>query len=341
LQDVAFDFDINWGLTTRWCTGPRDYQDILKQEIFKVLRNEQALKEIIQEKLQAVMSQQVTQIVAEILQPHYMPVGSNGEIQFLPEQLLLSSENGNIMIKGEVVSLFGQSSEPGKNFQPFNINVPRLEKMRNSGLILSQAFLRQLLSQMNQQSIFDQQFRGQDIDGFRKLQKSRFQQFFVFPDLMNFSKKADFRFNMTLTRDPVINITEQRQGVLYFDTIAYGKALMMAPKNGTHVPYIHVNAEGSGQGWAQVQNQELHFGLYEPDLKLGYAWDPAYLKAYKPSKRMAKKTITKSLRKALEGYRDKTELPLFDFGEMGQLIPIRLNHSQRWIQLVYENPSSK
>lgn len=135
-------------------------------------------------------------------------------------------------------------------------------------------------------------------------------QFFVWPELMNYSKTAPFIFDVSSHKNvQIFGETLKLQVHSSLD------AAMWAPQKNTYVPFMNFSLPvqtavevGLNKGTAT-----LHFKDLRLDLKA--QWDTNYLRVHRPSQRFAASTVRDRIVQSLSGKSLSFKLPTWPVGE--------------------------
>lgn len=332
VNNLVVDFDHNWSMQVNDCHGPHGYDQTLKQAILEFLKDKNFIGNYLGQQLQGKLNAVATELTESVLQPHVIQVGEQAELRLEPGEVFLEKQTGLLKVKGLVLSQFEEADQP--NHVPFVIEDEA--KVKDSGFVLSPKFLKVLSTQFYQNKVYKYSFASKDIDGFNRLMSSRFYQFFLFPDLMNFDRKSNFQFDGFLNANPDVSIIGGQLGYLWFAIQGSARVDMLAPTERGYVPYIHFQSDIRAKGWISIHREQLYIGLYRPTMNLNHQWNKDYVTLNRPSQRFSKNYFLGKIIEAFTEMRFNYELPQFDVHSFGKLAPHSLEQNHEWVQLVYK-----
>jgi hypothetical protein len=141
-----------------------------------------------------------------------------------------------------------------------------------------------------------QRVYSSQIPGFSTLMRSRFTQFFVWRELMNFPKSTEFLFDITSSKNIAVSGKN-----LNYQVNATLQAQMYAPKNGKYVPFMNFEVPLASQVALALDQGKVLARFSRVALNLQEYWSPAYVERYHPARPFARRAINKRIQTAAEG----------------------------------------
>jgi hypothetical protein len=187
---------------------------------------------------------------------------------------------------------------------------------------LPQEFAREVVAEAFSANSWAQRFSSGSIPGFSTVMNSRLTQFFVWPELRNYSKSAKFLFDLNSKKDFEVS----GQGLQY-SVKSTLQAKMWAPRSSGYVPFMNFTIPLTSKVQMSVNKGILQTKLPNPSLSIGYAWDADYVRKYNPSEKFAASTIRDKVQDNLWGETLTYKLPKVPlYGEVDlQIISIDVN----------------
>ncbi|HWU44212.1 MAG TPA: hypothetical protein VN132_12260 [Bdellovibrio sp.] len=183
----------------------------------------------------------------------------------------------------------------------------------NSGqaqLRLPSSFIKEVMTQAYAANTWIHQIPSSQLPGFSSVMNSRFIQFFIWPELMRYPKSSQFQFNVYSNQEPQIS----GQGLQYQVGLQL-LSQMLAPKNGSQIPFMNFTIPFSSQVKIFVANSKVSAKFTGANLKLQYGWDSSYVTNYNPSKRFSASTIRSYVVNALNGTGASFSIPTLPIAE--------------------------
>ncbi|MBT4763024.1 MAG: hypothetical protein HOO06_15125 [Bdellovibrionaceae bacterium] len=172
-----------------------------------------------------------------------------------------------------------------------------------SRLLLPYGLLDKVAAYMHHSQMARFQTDTKSISGLKKLMKSRWTQFFVFRDLMNFPKRTNFYLFLSTEDVPqVSSVYELSQQSLGFEIQSKLVLDMFAPINGQWEHYLNFYSQVYTPVKLDIDQANLNFNFLKPDLDLTYRFDKEYMSKHKVKKRISTDTLKEHLVDAIDGY---------------------------------------
>ncbi|MBL7670986.1 MAG: hypothetical protein JNM39_10920 [Bdellovibrionaceae bacterium] len=175
-------------------------------------------------------------------------------------------------------------------------------------VVLTEKNLNQLaLQQIKQFS--QQKINVGDLPDFQRLLRSRFLQFFVWPDLMNFSKSAKFEAETSFIEK--LTLTKSGQG---YELTGVVNSTLRGERNRILRDYLRLTSQMSARVDSQILEGQLLLDIHNSQSQMSWKFFDDYKKEFSPSARISG-TIQKKLNEAItRSRRISTVLPRMDIG---------------------------
>lgn len=175
----------------------------------------------------------------------------------------------------------------------------------SSALIrLPGAFAKEVMAKAYAANTWVHRLTSAQLPGFSSLMNSRFSQFFVWPELLNYQKSAKFLFDVYSNKDPKIS----GSGLQYNVSLNL-LTKMQAPNNGNYVPFMNFTIPFASKVSMSVSNSVVKAAFSNTDMTLKYQWDSSYVNKFGPSQRFGASTIQGRILSAIEGQSTSVTLP--------------------------------
>jgi len=290
----------SWQMSEFTCHGPRGITEYIKNEIQQQLANPTALAPIVKEKMQTLLTLQLQKIheQAERLQPvssletvQYRIQGlktlsAEGLIYSLGVQVdsLTSTLTSNLTSNSEVAST-KNSQAPSLVGFPKNLKSPAL-------YIDKENFEKLLAAALSSKST---QFSLSDISAFHRLMRSRFLQFFLWPDLMNFPKHTAFQWLAKAAKPPQIKFTRADELNLSMTVDSW----MIGERDQVKWNYLFLLSEVSLNAKLSFTKGQLVLNSEVQSFENKYSFGPEYKSRYNPRNYISISTLESAVQKSI------------------------------------------
>ena len=297
------DLSSGWSFADFNCTGPQGYKQEIVKAITGILSNQVEMEKLFRLEVSKQLSTKSDEIETRIMQPHEFQLAPQLKAQLVPEKTQTLSD-GSMVVSGKLNFQLSRSKENhplrSLSFEPTNFYTPSGE----SALVLPEKFLPSLLSVLYRDGYLSYTDMGQKYRAFRKLMRSRFYQFFLFPELMHFSRKSDFLLHAKATSEPQMQQPWSQDHRVYSSIQTDMDYQMWAPIKGTFSPFVTLFADTQLPFSATVNGHgNIEVDFERPQMRLQSRWSPHYLasKSY-VSKRIAKGYMTDKVQDVTEDF---------------------------------------
>lgn len=267
------------------CSGVEGFADLIKQEINKIANDSKSFVEPQKELLKKYVQDYLKDIQIDFSKPRQLIVARPDLSILMKVNEYKDLGNDGAKIKGVLEIQFQKSADAGLKVLTLD---PKTEDVKTdqARLRLPQSFVKEVMRRAYSANSWLHQVTSDKLPGFSTLMNSRFSQWWVWPELMNFSKSAKFRFDVYSNKDVDI----QGSGLEYKmkSTLL---AKMNAPKSGNYVPFMNFSIPLNSTVRLKVENGKAQATFVDPIMGLTPQWDSSYLNKYGANRKFSSGTI--------------------------------------------------
>lgn len=331
VQSIDYKNQQNWQMNVGDCEGPQGYQQALEKELRSLLNDKTRMSQILMQPFQNQLNQRLASMNESLFSPKQIPVQEEIALTLLPLEVELDEVTGQVLLKGIVKTQFASQEE-----KHVHVDAPLFAEdvavAPRSGLMVSQKYLQTLIRQVHESRLLYKKYFAQQIPGLDQLFRSRFFQFFLWPDLMNFRRNAPFSFEVSASQSPQLDFDKIYRGVAWFDLHSHLKVQTRTPQNQDYGQFL---SPLKAQPWLRVYNNQLALGFYQPKMKLKFIWDQVYLAIQKPFQTLSAAFFGQKIQSTIKDYRWTTDLPLLKLEDRVLMTPKQLAGNKDWLVLEY------
>lgn len=293
-------FDVGWP-ATGWqisgiqCQGPTGFGEIMQQELQKIFAHPEHMFPLLKEKLQTYVNVKISDLTRNVLSMNF---------KFMDDRTQIKIERiKSIDIRGVILALrINLQDDDPQNF-PFARQSyaagPRVD------LSVSSKGLEKILQFASKGQVF--QSTDDQLSGFKQLMRSRFMQFFLWPDLMNFPKHTAFKFIHKLNDDSKIELSK---GLIKLSI--KGDSWLQGERDQKMWDYVFFRTQFNAQSKLSIVDSKLSVSLDGNDLRINKQFGTDYKARYRPSERIATSIIQTAIRETYLKRQLNWELPSFE-----------------------------
>ncbi len=315
------------GIDSGDCVGQSDMIKALREAAVSITHDQTWLSDIVKLGVQDWAQTTMDTLQAEVLMPRQIQVKDNIAVGWEPSQLSVLS-GGLIRVAGQFVM-----SKPGsaagaelvaRDYDPSAI----LGQVKESGFIMPTTSLQKITGYMFSNRELQYRIKSDEIPSFVGLMKSRFIQFFIWPDLMQFAKKTVFYFDLTTGQSPQFSNGQMvDSGGSRYEVSTAMIVHQWAPGNGVYVPYIDFRSVMNGQVVAKISDETLSIQMNFSKLKVDSKFRSEFDSVRGVNKRIATSFLGSRVADYLNQNRFTIPVPSWD---LGQGLSLGLRDLQAW-----------
>lgn len=310
---VIKDFMAQWGadsfqVSSLNCTGVEGFADLLAVELKKVAEAGDKFLVPYKDKILSEMNSALSEYSVNFGQKKELSVG-RPDIRVWMEVLELKEAPGGSVLKGLLSVEFQRITADSQ--ERLKLEEETVSESPGAVLRLPKSFVQIMASKAFAANSWVEKLQSPQISGFASLMRSRFMQFFLWPDLMNFPKSSVFTFDVYSDQDLKISGGDN----LVFGLASKLLVQMNAPKKSNYVPFMHFSAPFSANVKLNLSQGKLSAQILNPSLNLGSSWNKDYLSKYSPSTRFSSSTVRGAILSALTSEKMQMTVPLLPLSE--------------------------
>ncbi len=305
VQDVALSWQPDaWQPQDISCTGVQGFADIVKQEVQKISADSNSFVTPRKDLIVSYVKQYLGSYSLDFSKQREL-VSSRADIKMnMIVDSFDDSKPEQIKAKGRVTMEFTRSSQTGTKKLVLSSGATNISNTSQAVIRLPSTFVKEVMAQAYSANSWMHSIYSNSLPGFSTIMSSRFNQFFVWPELMNYSPSAKFLFDIYSNKDPKIS----GQGLQYQVNMNL-LSKMQAPQSGKYVPFMNFVIPFSSKVNLAVADSKLNVSFLNTNLTLQYQWDASYVNRYGPSERFGASTIQSRLLAAIAGQTTTVTLP--------------------------------
>ncbi|UYL08543.1 hypothetical protein B9G69_015980 [Bdellovibrio sp. SKB1291214] len=305
VEDVSLSWQPDaWSVQAFNCIGADGFSDIVNEQISQISMDSAAFVNPKKALLISYLNEYVGKINFDFSAPRELVSGrSDIKVSMMVDSF--DDTNPEQMIaKGRVIMTFTRSSQTGSKSLTLSKDDPKYSASTQAMIRLPGGLAKEIITQAYSADSWVHQFYSNQISGFSTVMNSRFVQWFVWPELMDYPKSSKFLFNVYSNKDPKITGSGLKYGVSF-------KLLsqMQAPKNGKYIPFMNFVVPFSSNVAVGIADSKASVKFTNTSLDLKYSWDASYVKKYSPKTRFAGSTIEDKILGAISGKTMSVALP--------------------------------
>jgi hypothetical protein len=328
LGHVQFEFSkIN-------CVGAQGFDQLIIDSAKQLLANPAALDQVINSEYIRILQAQLATWGYQWNQPmlaFQLPVHGEGqgkgdakniEAWLFPQTMQIDG-NGNWLNKGMLRLKHSDLSHESKHIQFQSQDFASFAGQ--TALVLPDEALTAFAEIYLSPQMWMLSLPSTQIPAFQDLMKSRFKQFFVWPDLMNFSKKTEFLVQTESKIAPRFQWNDDGSLGLQSEFISR----MYYPEQGQFLPYNNFSVQLQGRMNLQIENGKAVVTTLDPNIKVGAEWDQAYCQKESRCGRISKSILTKAATSFLTDRKIEFPLPKLEASFGLKLEPKKISREKQ------------
>ena len=333
LKNFDFSYDSQlWNMNFSKCEGPKGYGEVLAKNMQNFLNDKKQIESFIKIGIEEQLSLSSLEINQKLLQVQSFDPHADVRLNMYPYTLTFG-QKGEAILRGLISIEFKKSQVQEVHYVPFaNFE---LNSEGSSKWMLPRELLSLLLKVVYEEDLLRQQLFSQDLPELQGLFESRFNQFFAWPDLMNFSKKTNFLLDIYPYTEPQIQQLAMSGQQLRVKVATHVANQVFFPQQKKYKPYVNFYSQVNANILIDVQQQGLRVRFANSQFKTSYFFDKDYVKNKEPNKYINIEELEERLGQALVKQQLHYQLGPIDLDLWGQLYPTQLNLRGQSVELFY------
>ncbi len=288
LTDLKLGVHDGWSVSDLTCEGPMGIEDRVTAIIQDSLKNSEALSSLLKNYLAPELQKRWQAAWLQITSEKYKDLQITSTSEPMDEGFFLRG----IMAVG---------NGDWKVALPAQLSV--LSNVKSPQLVISnEGFAALAKENLGKFSI--QKYDLQQVPAFNKLMHSRLSQLFVWSDLLHFGRNTPFY----LSTKPDQNVQVQAMGGGQWQVQMQTRGVIEVSRKGKNWSYINWGVGLSSVASTEVKDSKLILQSGQPQTNLSWAFDPAYLAAFKPNG-ISAKVLKKAAEAVFTSRSTEVELP--------------------------------
>jgi hypothetical protein len=316
----------SWQLESMSCSGAEGFDSIVAQEALKALSSFQKFDTEVRTALDTSFEQWSKDASLLLLSQRELPSEKDYvKIFYEPESAV--ETGGGLLLRGEMRFEYPFVA-PGQDIEnKFRISQTRIaNEFRDNAkpmLLLPFETVRALMMGEYFANKLEYSMWSNEIESFNELMQSRWSQFFAWPHLMSWPKNTKFAFQFQPMGPPSFENERAAGSDAISGNINLPLAVRMyGPIKGVYSPMVEFRTQLLGNSTIKLlPNGKVQFQVETEELPVAYGWSKKYLNKYKPTQRIAVKTMAKALKKTLNAEGFTISLPTITVGKSLKLKP--------------------
>jgi hypothetical protein len=264
------------------CSAPAGLIQALHDSAVSVASSQPAMQDLLKAAILDWSQNTLNALQAQLLTEHHFQLKDKVTLSWQPSSLA-SLAGGLMRVLGTMmISKAGATAGAdslARNYNPATV----LPAVKESGFVLPKDTLQRVLNYLYTNGELQYRVASTSIASFTQLLSSGFEEFWVWPDLMNFSPSSVFYFDVGTQHTPQLGAGAMLDaGGSSYPITAPMIVHQWAPAGSQYLPYFDFSVPISGQLSAVLSNGQLNLQLQTQDLQIVAQLRDEYLK-YRPN----------------------------------------------------------
>ena len=288
-------YDLQW--TGGWstpgftCTGAKGFEELVQSEVKRVTENWQIFLAPYRQQLQSYIQNYVGKYRVEFNQSMEVPFpGQTGVGLLVQVQELKSLEDGFSLNGAMSLSLKRGSGKADLKLK----EEARTVSSDQATLLLPDKIAEVFLNQLFPARSWSRRFESKDIAPLTNLMQKRWQQYFAWPELLDFAKNVNFIFDLYSDKA----FKWKGRGFNY-QVQGHVNAWMQAPRDGRYMRFMYFVIPFQAQTEIKIAHGKARLKVYDPSISLQAYWDREYIRNYQANKYIMIKKIEEGLKEGV------------------------------------------
>jgi hypothetical protein len=304
LENLVLNWsDETWEIPNFHCTGPIGIDAVLLNQIKTNLKDRNLIQSMVFEKIRTEIQNQWSTLKNQFLAGGGLVSATSTQHHVRFSRIAAWNQKGLAVIG----ILDSQVNIDNQDLPQTPLTLTNLdpESFETQKAVLPKSLLTYLAQSQIQTGKLEK-INLRDNGGFFSLLRSRFLQFFFWPDLMSFKKTARFEilfspFSKLKIQWPSKNVAHITGGL---------NAQVQAEKDSVLQPYIDIALGFSIQAGIQKNGQIISITSTKPSIDLNHRFNGDYIKRYQPAQHISSTIVKKGKAAVLEAVKIDTSIDL-------------------------------
>lgn len=258
------------------CNGPGGLIQALHDAVIKITSDQNWLQDVLRQGVQDWMQSTMGSLHAQLLVPREVKLKERIGLKWVPAQI--STMLGGLIRVAGTFNLSKVNSRVGADQLPRNYDpATTLLSVTESGFVFPRDSMQRILRYMYSNGELRYRTNSSVIDAFVSLMNSRFLQFFIWPDLMQFDTNTNFVFDLGTSGVPALGTGGMMDGG--GSSYPFKANLLVhqwAPNEKAYVPYVDFTAPVTGTLIAGFADGKLNLQMQTDDMNIESSFRSEY-----------------------------------------------------------------
>jgi hypothetical protein len=302
VDDVKLSWTADaWSIKEMKCTGAQGFDEVIKEEVLKLSGDSSVV-----EQQKAALMEYVQKYVSE----QSIDLAKPRDLASARRDIKVSMRISDFVGSEKQAVVHGvfriEFTKLHQNELFLKLSKPSIEVNPSTSALIRvpEEFVLTVAKQAFGASSWLKRIYSSQIPGFKSLMQSRFNQFFVWRELITFPQSTEFLFDVYSPKN--IEVSGKN---LKYQVKAFLQAQMYAPKNGKYIPFMDFTSPFASQVQLSLVQGKVQAKFSDVSLHLQEHWDSSYLGRYDPYRTFDGSTISKRIQKSAEGSATSYALP--------------------------------
>lgn len=289
-QDVDVQELPQWQVRMGTCLGPAGYDKTLQSEIVKLLSNKQEIAKLVIEPLTEKIEGVAKSFNEKLFKVNETALTSEIQIKLFPETLKVINNNQSFLLLGNAATHLKDESKAAVETVVIKDDAftSRITQFDQTGIYFSQKWIKESIVKTQQLSLLSYSFSSSSIESLKSLFSSRLYQFFLWPDLMRFSRKVEFLFRLKISELKTFSFIAANDKAVWFDILGKSTIRTQSPAKNkagekSYNHYGDFTSDLKTRVWVKMHKGIAIVGAVKPQFKLSFFWNKMYLSMMKPT----------------------------------------------------------
>lgn len=279
------------------CQGPSGVDVVLNRVATDYFNQPGQIQSLLASEIQRFINLQLVKVQSDLFKPvTFQASGVSVSFQPLAVNNLAS---GTWIVDGSLLL----QSEKGSGHREIvkDYGIANLVDVRASGVAISKNLIPELIAYLSRAGKLRSDFSSSDVPAFQKFLNNRFEQFFVWMDLLSFPTNSVFDMSVSVSTTPVLTGMNNLFPGISAVVSSSISALMSAPVGGQKIPYVQFDSTQNADVNFTVQAKEgaLQFDYSVEDVNANYKFRSEFFRIRRPTFGINMQPITSALQSSL------------------------------------------
>lgn len=305
LSEIALDYvDASLRISPISCEGPEGFGELVQKSISEQLLQKDVLISNFRSKIENYFNDKINSELAKLEKPQWISESKNIQFHLIGSSFVI---NKGAFFRALVT--VGDVSQPSSDVEPLSLDEEVLSSVSDlPAFIFSNKAIQDIVSQ--KKDWFSLNISLNSVSGFAKLLKSRFLQFFLWPDLWHYSRSSPFRLKMQQSSEANLVLMQNK-----FSISAPLNSWIVSERKGQSWNYILIKSNLKSSGDILMQDGKLKLQISNLQIPSKFSFGEDYVKRFSPVRYFAGSILQNVLEQSLQGSQQVVQLPELTLGE--------------------------